>query len=124
MGSTLDSRDGWRRRAHQLGELLLGEVVLRPELNEETGNRLRSGEPSPDLPELRIRLLVAADVIGNTGSNRAHTTSRHDQHVTTFGNTTQGPKHILAAERRRQQPAEMGPHDLHEDRGLTGADSG
>src|ERR1700674_1600532 len=58
VGSTLEARDGWRRSAHPLSKLLLGQVVLHSELDEETGNRLRSGEPSPDPPVLRIRLLV------------------------------------------------------------------
>jgi hypothetical protein len=75
--STLEARDGWRRRAHQLSQLLLGEVVLHSELDEEMSNRLGSSEPSPDLPVLRIRLLVPANVIRNGGPNWALPISRH-----------------------------------------------
>src|SRR5260370_24739144 len=58
VGSALEPRNGWRGGAHPMSQLLLREVVLHPELDEETGNRLRAREPSPDLPVLRIRLLA------------------------------------------------------------------
>jgi hypothetical protein len=89
MSSALESRDRWSRSAHQVGQLLLGELVPHPELDEQTGNGLGSGEPRSDLTVLRVRLLVAADVIGNTGSNRAQTSIRHSRTIITFGNPVQ-----------------------------------
>ena len=77
MSSALESRDRWSRSANQAGQLLLGELVPHPELDEQTGNGLRSGEPRSDLAVRRVRLLVAADVIGNTVSNRPQASDRH-----------------------------------------------
>ena len=59
-------------------ELLLSEVVLHTELDEEASDSFRSREPRADFQVVRVRRLLALDVIGKSGSNWVPPISRHD----------------------------------------------